>query len=303
MYHNDWFDYDYKDFKVNEYPNLDFRPTTFEDALVRQAKTIYNDLKPALFVSGGIDSQAMALGFILAELDVEYIYIRPSYNGYYNKQDYFFVTQFCKRHNINLKIIDLEFNKNSLIDFLLEQNFFNTGTGSGTIFLLEGIKRYEGDGFPITADGHLIFDNTNSKCRGLIKKPGLGLSNGIKMENQILFDYYYNYMYQYYEHMHKTTPELQCLTKMEAKNLIYTQLGFPLRPKLSGWEFLDEAGDYPSLSVIDWSNDHSKYARLTRGINIIVEKLGISDDFIKHKLGHQEKDSDRWITLYEFEPK
>ena len=303
MYHNNWFDYDYKDFKVNEYPNLDFRPTTFEDALVRQAKTIYNDLKPALFVSGGIDSQAMALGFILAELDVEYIYIRPCYNGYYNKQDYFFVTQFCKRHNINLKIIDLEFNKNSLIDFLLEQNFFNTGTGSGTIFLLEGIKRYEGDGFPITADGHLIFDNTNSKCRGLIKKPGLGLSYGMKMENQILFDYYYNYMYQYYEHMHKTTPELQCLTKMEAKNLIYTQLGFPLRPKLSGWEFLDEAGDYPSLSVIDWSNDHSKYARLTRGINIIVEKLGISDDFIKHKLGHQEKDSDRWITLYEFEPK
>ena len=303
MYHNDWFDYDYKDFKVNEYPNLDFRPTTFEDALVRQAKTIYNDLKPALFVSGGIDSQAMALGFILAELDVEYIYIRPCYNGYYNKQDYFFVTQFCNRHNINLKIIDLEFNKNSLRDFLLEQNFFNTGTGSGTIFLLEGIKRYEGDGFPITADGHLIFDNTNSKCRGLIKKPGLGLSNGIKMENQILFDYYYNYMYQYYEHMHKTTPELQCLTKMEAKNLIYTQLGFPLRPKLSGWEFLDEAGDYPSLSVIDWSNDHGKYARLTRGINIIVEKLGISENFIKHKLGHQAKDSDRWITLYEFEPK
>ncbi|MBF83959.1 MAG: hypothetical protein CL489_05720 [Acidobacteria bacterium] len=303
MYHNDWFDYDYKDFKVNEYPNLDFRPTTFEDALVRQAKTIYNDLKPALFVSGGIDSQAMALGFILAELDVEYIYIRPCYNGYYNKQDYFFVTQFCNRHNINLKIIDLEFNKNSLRDFLLEQNFFNTGTGSGTIFLLEGIRRYEGDGFPITADGHLIFDNTNSKCRGLIKKPGLGLSHGMKMENQILFDYYYNYMYQYYEHMHKTTPELQYLTKMEAKNLIYTQLGFPLRPKLSGWEFLDEAGDYPSLSVLDWSNDHSKYARLTRGINIIVEKLGISEDFIKHKLGHQEKDSDRWITLYEFEPK
>ena len=76
-----------------------------------------------------------------------------------------------------------------------------------------------------------------------------------------------------------------------------------MRPKLSGWEFLDEAGDYPSLSVIDWSNDHSKYARLTRGINIIVEKLGISEDFIKHKLGHQEKDSDRWIILYEFEHK
>jgi hypothetical protein len=209
-----------------------------------------------------------------------------------------------------LTIIDLEFNKNSLKDFLLEHNFFNTGTGSGTIFLLEGIRRYTGDGFPVTADGHLIFDNTDNnkqyrhpKCRGLIKKPGQGLSHGIKMENQILFDYYYNYMYQYYEHMHRTTPEIQYLTKMEAKNLIYTQLGFPFRPKLSGWEFLDEVGDYPSLSVIDWSNDHSKLARITKGINIIVEKLDMADSFIKHKNSHVERDIDRWITLYEFEPR
>ena len=40
-----------------------------------------------------------------------------------------------------------------------------------------------------------------------------------------------------------------------------------------------------------------------KSCNVIVEKLGISEDFIKHKLGHQEKDSDRWIILYEFEPK
>ncbi len=339
MYHNNWFDYDYKDFKINEYPNKNFTPTTFEDALVRQAKTIFDDVNPTVFLSGGIDSQAVALGFILAKLDVEYVYIRPIYYGYYNKQDFFFATQFCKRWNIDLTVIDLEFNKKSLKEFLLKHEFFNNGTGSGTIFLLEGIRRYTGDGFPVTGDGHLIFDNTDNekkvgppitinghfifdssggimrhklhpKCRGLIKKPGLGLSNGIKMENQILFDYYYNYMYQYYEHIHRTTPEIQYLPKMEAKNLIYTQLGFPFRPKLSGWEFLDDAGDYSNLSTIDWSNDHSKHARLTRGIDIIVDKLDLAggwrDDkeaFKKHKLSHQKKDSDRWITLYEFEPK
>ena len=81
MYHNNWFEYDYKDFKINEYPNKNFTPTTFEDALVRQAKTIFDDVNPTVFLSGGIDSQAVALGFILAKLDVEYVYIRPSYYG------------------------------------------------------------------------------------------------------------------------------------------------------------------------------------------------------------------------------
>lgn len=302
MFHNDWITYDYKDLTINEYPNKDFSPTTFQDALIRQAKAIYNDVEPTVFLSGGIDSQAIALGFILANLDVEYVYIRPSYCGHYNELDYFFVTQFCNKHNIDLKIIDLEFNQDSLRDFLLEHNYFDTGTGSGTIFLLEGIKRHKG-GTPITADGHFVFERDGDICRGVFKKPGLTLSQGIRVEEQILFDLYYNYIFQYYEHMHRTTPEIQYLTKMESKNLIYTQLGLPFRPKLSGWEFLDEEGNYPNLSVIDWSNDHSWMARLTRGVNVMVDKLGVPEKFIEHKLNNQRSDSSRFVTLYEFQTK
>ena len=302
MFHNDWITYDYKDLTINEYPNKDFIPTTFQDALIRQAKAIYNDVEPTVFLSGGIDSQAIALGFILANLDVEYVYIRPSYCGHYNELDYFFVTQFCNKHNIDLKIIDLEFNQDSLRDFLLEHNYFDTGTGSGTIFLLEGIKRHKG-GTPITADGHFVFERDGDICRGVFKKPGLTLSQGIRVEDQILFDLYYNYMFQYYEHMHRTTPEIQYLTKMESKNLIYTQLGLPFRPKLSGWEFLDEEGNYPNLSVIDWSNDHSWMARLTRGVNVMVDKLGVPEKFIERKLNNQRSDSSRFVTLYEFQTK
>lgn len=302
MFHNDWITYDYKDLTINEYPNKDFIPTTFQDALIRQAKAIYNDVEPTVFLSGGIDSQAIALGFILANLDVEYVYIRPSYCGHYNELDYFFVTQFCNKHNIDLKIIDLEFNQDSLRDFLLEHNYFDTGTGSGTIFLLEGIKRHKG-GTPITADGHFVFERDGDICRGVFKKPGLTLSQGIRVEEQILFDFYYNYIFQYYEHMHRTTPEIQYLTKMESKNLIYTQLGLPFRPKLSGWEFLDEEGNYPNLSVIDWSNDHSWMARLTRGVNVMVDKLGVPEKFIEHKLNNQRSDSSRFVTLYEFQTK
>ena len=302
MFHNDWITYDYEDLTINEYPNKDFIPTTFQDALIRQAQVIYNDVEPTVFLSGGIDSQAIALGFILANLDVEYVYIRPSYCGHYNELDYFFVTQFCNKHNINLKIIDLEFNQDSLRDFLLEHNYFDTGIGSGTIFLLEGIKRHKG-GTPITADGHFVFERDGDICRGVFKKPGLTLSQGIRVEEQILFDFYYNYIFQYYEHMHRTTPEIQYLTKMESKNLIYTQLGLPFRPKLSGWEFLDEEGNYPNLSIIDWSNDHSWMARLNRGVNIMVDKLGVPEKFIEHKLNNQRSDSSRFVTLYEFQTK
>ena len=302
MFHNDWITYDYEELTINEYPNKDFIPTTFQDALIRQAKAIYSDVKPTVFLSGGIDSQAIALGFILANLDVEYVYIRPSYCGHYNELDYFFVTQFCNKHNIDLKIIDLEFNQDSLRNFLLEHNYFRTGTGSGTIFLLEGIKRHKG-GTPITADGHFVFERDGDICRGVFKKPGLTLSQGIRVEEQILFDLYYNYIFQYYEHMHRTTPEIQYLTKMESKNLIYTQLGLPFRPKLSGWEFLDEEGNYPNLSVIDWSNDHSWMARLTRGVNVMVDKLGVPEKFIEHKLNNQRSDSSRFVTLYEFQTK
>ena len=306
MFHNDWITYDYEDLTINEYPNKDFSPTTFQDALIRQAKVIYNDVEPTVFLSGGIDSQAVALGFILANLDVEYVYIRPSYCGHYNELDYFFVTQFCNKHKIDLKIIDLEFDKDSLRDFLLEHDYFDTGTGSGTIFLLEGIKRHKG-GTPITADGHFVFERDGDICRGVFKKPGLTLSQGIRIEEQILFDLYYNYMFQYYEYMHRTTPEIQYLTKMESKNLIYTQLGLPFRPKLGGWEFLNESPDYSSHSVIDWSNDHSPLIReklskrLARGIAVIVEKLDLPKEYIDCKL--EKRRSGKSLeskTLYKF---
>ena len=71
MFYNDWITYDYVDLIINEYPNKNFNPTTFKDALIRQAKTIASEVEPVVFISGGIDSQAMALGFILADIDVK----------------------------------------------------------------------------------------------------------------------------------------------------------------------------------------------------------------------------------------
>ena len=68
--------------------------------------------------------------------------------------------------------------------------------------------------------------------------------------------------------INKFGKKIQYLTKMESKNLIYTQLGLPFRPKLGGWEFLNESPDYSSHSVIDWSNDHSRLIHETLSIRL-----------------------------------
>ena len=77
MFHNDWITYDYKNLVINEYPNKYFTPSTFQDALIRQAKVIYKDVKPTVFLSGGIDLKQSLLDLSVANLDVEYVYIRP----------------------------------------------------------------------------------------------------------------------------------------------------------------------------------------------------------------------------------
>jgi len=94
MFHNDWITYDYNNLTVNEYPNKNFHPTTFKTALKEQSLVIAQDVKPAVFVSGGIDSQAIAFGFKSLNIDADYIYIRSSYNGHYDKLEYFFVNEF-----------------------------------------------------------------------------------------------------------------------------------------------------------------------------------------------------------------
>ena len=72
MYHKDWITYDYQTLEINEYPNKNFYPTTFKYALRKQAEVIAEDVKPAVFVSGGIDSQAIAYAFKLSNLTADY---------------------------------------------------------------------------------------------------------------------------------------------------------------------------------------------------------------------------------------
>ncbi len=311
-FYNDWISYDYKDLVVDQYPPENTPPDmSMHFYLYKQAKAIAAEVEnPIVFVSGGIDSQAVAKAFKNIP-GTRFIFICPIFreeNGteHICKEELFYAKSFAKQNGIELEIVQEIYTQDSLRDFLEERNFWNTGTGAGTIFQLPVIERERKNGYPITADGHFIFTREGSKCSGIFKKPGLVLSEGIKLENQILFDFYAPYMFFFYEMKHRATPELQYKKRIEAKNLIYTDLGFPLRPKLSGWEFLlGPLGiSLKGLSTIDWSNDHSRAVRqhLPRGPEVIGKLLHISKDVIKNKLKIQrENDQSRYIQLYEFE--
>lgn len=306
FFYNDWISYDYESLLIHEYPSA-LECTSLLDSAVAQAETIYETIdSPAVFISGGIDSQFIALAFAkfnIPNVFIKNIYEPPKGEPSSNWIEEYFVKTFCEKNNLPLTIVENRYNKDSLMEFLLETKYWSTGTGTGTIFQLPIIKEY--DGFPITGDGHFVFRREGNTCWGEFKKPGLILSDGIKCENQILFDFYAPYMFQYYEYAHKNIPEIQYMPKMEAKNLIYTHgMGhFPFRPKLSGWEFLDYTTDYYSLTAIDWSNDHNYNARLNRGPQVLARVLGLDYEWVLNKFTNQNSDSNRMIKLYEFETK
>jgi len=323
LFYNDWLMYDLptKDMWVNHYPYEDYNPTTYQDALVRQCRAIAENVKPAIFVSGGVDSHAAALGFKWADVDADFVHIKNSFNGHICEVEWEFTKAFAKRYDIDLKVIDMEYDKDSLRDFMIESEYFEDGKGSGSVFTAAGNLKYmeKYDGHPIGTDGHFRFENEGNIHRGIIKKPGmvLGAQNhiaahtGYEYDNWgapvILMPYYAPYLFQYFEMKHRTSPELRILNQMESKVLIYSELGLPLRPKLSNWEFLDLENDYHSLSTIDFADDHSKNARFERGPSVIVKALGFEGDeakeLIETKRKHQNtgQDKSRRFVIYEFE--
>jgi hypothetical protein len=339
VFYNDWLTYDlatawsqqggkfgeYRgltDMWINHYPYEDYKPTTYQDALIRQCKAIAENFKPAIFVSGGVDSHAAALGFKWADVGADFVHVRNSFNGHTCEVEWEFTKAFAKKHDIDLKVIDMEYTQDSLTDFMLECEYFENGQGSGCIFTLAGMLKYmeQYDGYPVGTDGLFKFENEGNIRRGVFKKPGVVFTTGHHVAAHtgyqynnwgspvILMLYYAPYLLQYFEYKHRTTPELKILNKVAAKTLVYHELGLQLRPKLSNYEFLDLENDYRSLAVVDLSNDHSQYARYERGPNVIVKAMGFTGDkakeLISQKLEYQEGIAEarlRRFVLYEFE--
>lgn len=309
MFYNDWLIYknnkiiiskDYKNYKSQ---------LTLIDSLKKQAQNIYDSInnKLVFFLSGGIDSQTKLLGFIKSNIPIEVVFIRTFYNGRYNIFEEFYVKCFCKKYKINYHTFDVYYNLETIQELLLTKNYFNSSIGSGVIFQLDGIEKYikKYGGIPVTSHGHFIFKRYDNTCSGLFWKPDIGLLEGIDINNHIIFDIYDMELFKFYENFHKSNLEIQFLKKIEAKNLFYMLLDIPFRPKLSGWEFLDKNHDYSKLSSIDFSNDHSKNARLYTGIEAILDTLNIFSEKRNHLMSSKPKynENDCFIKLYNFETK
>ena len=268
-------------------------------ALEAQANSIGDNV--AMMVSGGIDSQAAALGFSRTNLDVEYVFFKTIFEDSWNELEWLYASSFFKKYKIKPKVIDVELTKRGLQDKLIEWDFFTNSLGLGTLIQYMCYEKYAtlSDRVPVSGDGHLVFENKDGLCSGIF-------SGGVhqKYVNNIMFTLYAKHLPTYYKHKHQKELELQIPEKYEAKNIIYQELGFHLRPKLSGWEFLDKSNDYKKLNMIDFSSDHGEKARYCTGEECIVDVLSINNKYLdmrkQYKKESMERAKDKTQTLYTF---
>lgn len=304
FYYNNWCSYNDSNLVINEYDSYQ-TPSSYIDALTAQATVIANNRKNlAMFISGGVDSQTKALGFIKAGVDIEYVTVRNIYEGKYNHIELFYAEEFCKKHNVPLTIYDIPYTRNSLEQLIFEQEYLNSSIGSGIMLQFDAMKKFTQDTGKhiVTSHGHFDMHRDKNICSGYTYKPNTALLVGFDLETNIIFDMYAPYLFKYYEQVHKTDFGIQIFPKYEAKNLSFTELGMSFRPKLSGWEFLCN-GDYSKLSTLNWASDHSHTVRLpgVEGVGTILKTLGIKDptSYIKNK--PYLPTSSAKVLLYSFE--
>jgi hypothetical protein len=302
-FYNNWCKYINNNVIVQHYPK-EFKHYTYKDALIQQAVDIYDSTKiKTIFISGGIDSQTKALGYILAGIDCKIVFIKNTFNFSSNNIELFYAKEFCKKYKKELNVFEVSYNKESLEEMLFEQNFFTSSVGTGNIFQYDAMKKYMNmyDEKIVVGIGYFFMNRIDNICFGNFLKPNFGLMRGIDLNRILLFDTYSPHIFKYYEYVHRNTPEIQFLKKYAGKNLSYVELGMPFRPKLSSWEFLDTDNDYFKLSSIDWSDDHSAMARLTTGLEVIskimkYDKKTMSKIYESRKFNQEEC----YLKLYEF---
>ena len=302
---NDWCTLENNDVKLKNYP-MQFSHFTYKDALKQQAIDIYENTGiKTIFMSGGIDSQTKALAYILAGIDCKLVFIRNMFEEKSNDLELFYAQEFCRKHKKELTIFEVKHTKDSIEQTLFERGFFTTTVGLGNSLQFEGMKKYMDIHHEdiVTSHGYLFMCREKETCFGEFLKPGFGYMRGLDTSRILLFDNYSPTLYKYYEYAHRNTKEIQFLERYESKNLAYTELGFPFRPKLIMWEFLDPKHDYTRLSTIDWADDTSRNARFTTGPYVILELLGYNQKDIERVYANKPRFNveDCSVRLYEFE--
>lgn len=302
-FYNNWIEIKNYKMILNEY--LDLKPfENLEQNLIHQSKYIYENFDNLVIsVSGGIDSQTAAYGFIKSKLPVKYLFLKIWFEGNYNKEDYFYTKEFCEENNIKFEVFEYEFTKEILEDLILKENYFNSPRGFGTLLQLHCFDKYKENNQKLNivgAPGNFLFERNANICKGLMPNFSNGVTTGWNEKNYISYFYYTPLIFRYYEKIHKKDRRLQYLNNYQPKNLAYTELGFPLRPKLHSWEQHHKTKDYKNHTLIDIGNDKGPRMEMNKGAqHILLESLGYSKNF-KENILRNKPHKKEYIELYSF---
>ena len=273
---------------INDYRCLhDFTNSpNLEYALIQQANCIYKNFKKeklTLLVSGGIDSQMMAYGFLKAKIPCELVHFNITYEGRKNEAELLFVKQFdldCARNSDmptfdQITVVSYDFSYQDVKLSVYEKDWLNTGCGAGHLLQLMAYERFieNKDGYFVSNPG--IFWTTPEG--GFLSNFKTTNMTGFDFDRNIPFMYFSPHLINYYEKVHRIHEVYRYYKRFEPKHLAFTEIGLFLRPKLSGWECMHNA-DYSEFTRIDFGNHFAPTHKRVNVRSFFMEQLNLSGD-------------------------
>ena len=296
-FYDDWLQYD-KQLIIKKY---EYQKTNdnYEQILIKQAKLIYEHHKNlTVFVSGGINSQSAALAFHKANLPVKYVFFNLMYNNKKNQLEYLYFKDFIKKYNIDVEIIDKNYDKDSVFELLLEYDFFHNNINIGQLFHLDCLNNYNRDTVPVLCYGDFYYKNHLEKSYGIFADISKDENSILFTKKNISFFYYSPLIFNFFQNKHIHDKELQYSSSYQPKNFAHTFLNFPLRTKQSSFEHLYNTDDLLKLNMLDFGENIHALMTNEEIHKILLKRLlnlySFTDNFAKKP----RKNS--FINLYEF---
>ena len=284
-YYSNWLEFKGDEMVINDYlcqhDHMDSQ--NLEHALIRQAQCIYQhfqDDKLTLLVSGGIDSQMMAHGFLKANIPCDLIHFNITFEGRKNEAEFLFTEHFFLNNVFDAD--RLNFNQANFVHFnftyqdvklaAYEKDWLNTGCGAGHLLQLMAYEKFAQDtnGYFVSSPG--IFWTTPEG--GFLSNFKTTNMAGFDFERNIPFMYFSPHLIHYYEKVHRSHEVYQYYKRFEPKHLAFTELGMFLRPKLSGWECMHDA-DYSEFTRLDFGNHFAPTHKHVRVKDFFMEQLNM----------------------------
>ena len=308
---NDWLAwYNIDDLPViNNYSLNEDGSKSLSDALTTQARIIYEDFKDrdiVISMSGGIDSQQAAYGFANADLPVKYVYFKTSLNGRPEKEQ-FYVEEFARKYNIPITIIEHDYTIEEVKSLAKKYDFFRDKITTAPWLMFDSLCKEYQDQNPnsIFVTGTILFAFLRDKnlCSGGPLTDRGSYHEVVNPKLRIPFNFYSPHLWQYYEYVHRQEPLLQFHKRFQAKNLAFTELGFPLREKLGACDWFTNSFHEPeSRTRIDFAKDKSMLPN--NRINFIKHFFGYSQAQarkLNDTVSSTYTEEDIRISLYSFE--